>query len=156
MNTNFITFTCLPILLVLSGCGHAEEKAAPDPVLPQSPVHVASISTRNLQPHGINSHVEDLDRSNLELNYRSYVEIKPDLLDASQVTYPRVKQLSDGRYILFYQDGHIGWNIYYSQSNDGKVWSRGRELFSSYRVENNTDDRELVPDEYGILYESGG
>lgn len=141
MNTNFITFTCLPILLVLSGCGHAEEKAAPDPVLPQSPVHVASISTRNLQPHGINSHVGDLDRSNLELNYRSYVEIKPDLLGASQVTYPRVKQLSDGRYILFYQDGHIGWNIYYSQSNDGKVWSRGRELFSSYRVENNTDDR---------------
>lgn len=142
MNAKFILLTSLLNLLVVAGCGHAEEKEEPEePILPPTPVSIANISTRNQTPHEINSHVDDLERSGLELNYRSYVELNPDLLGAEQVTYPRVKRLADDRYILFYQDGHIGWNIYYSQSTDGKVWSRGRKLFSSCRVENNTDDR---------------
>ena len=130
-------------LMVLLGCDRtvSDEGGSPEPQEPLGEVVVSEISTLNTHSHELNSHASDLDRSNIEMNYRTYVEIEANILGADQVTYPRIKRLPNDHYILFYQDGHIGWNIYYSLSNDGKVWSRGKKLFSSCRVENNTDDR---------------
>ena len=49
--------------------------------------------------------------------------------------YPRVKKMSDGRYILFFQGGQIASRIYYCTSPDLKNWSESRLLFEPRAVE---------------------
>lgn len=72
--------------------------------------------------------------SALEYDAAAYVQLEPEFLGVEKATYPRVKLMSDGRYLLIYQDAQIGWNIYWTTSSDLIDWSEPELLFESYKV----------------------
>ncbi len=75
------------------------------------------------------SHEKDDGQAVLELDYRSYVRLERKDLKTSTVYYPRIKQMADGRYIMFYQEGEHGNTVLYITSDDLKVWSAPEKLF---------------------------
>ncbi len=81
------------------------------------------------------SHEKDSGYAALELDYRSYVRLDRKALKTTTVYYPRIKQMADGRYILFYQEGEHGDTVLYITSDDLQTWSEPTELFV-YEKEN--------------------
>ncbi len=75
------------------------------------------------------SHSDYYAISRLESNFREYISIKPSDLKTSLAFYPRVKQLHDGSFILFYQNGNHGPDILYCLSEDGFDYGEPKELF---------------------------
>lgn len=106
-------------------------------------VEITAIDRLNDGNAVVNDHAGDWETSRLEPNYRQYTEIGPDILRIGNATYPRIKKTAEDRYLLFYQDGQIGWNIYYSLSRDLVAWEPGRKLFESVGIEvdGQEDDR---------------
>ncbi len=76
------------------------------------------------------SHENDGNYTALELDYRSYVKLDRKTLKTTTVYYPRIKQMADGRYIMFYNEGEHGDTIFYITSDDLKAWSEPVALFS--------------------------
>jgi hypothetical protein len=72
--------------------------------------------------------------SALEYDAAAYVQLEPEFLGVEKATYPRVKLMSDGRYLLIYQDAQIGWDIYWTTSSDLTDWSEPEVLFESYKI----------------------
>ncbi|MCC2685240.1 MAG: hypothetical protein K0R75_2139, partial [Paenibacillaceae bacterium] len=70
-----------------------------------------------------------------------YIELNLKQLGITTATYPRLKKLADGSYLMLYQDGRIGWNIYYVRSTDLEHWSPPKKLFASTKILNGQDDR---------------
>ena len=58
-----------------------------------------------------------------------------DKLRIKNAIYPRIKKQAEDNYLMFYQDGQIGWNIYYSVSSDLVNWSLGFKLFNSVKID---------------------
>ncbi len=90
---------------------------------------INTIDMLNSEKPSADSHGGFSSHSSVELNFREYTEVPPDVLMTMGGMYPRVKQMSDGRYIMFYQNAQIGSNIYYTISEDTLNWSRGELLF---------------------------
>ncbi|MBE6679086.1 MAG: hypothetical protein E7598_01030 [Ruminococcaceae bacterium] len=90
---------------------------------------INTIDMLNNEKPSADSHGGFSSHSSVEMNFRQYVEVTPDILMTTGAMYPRVKQMSDGRYIMFYQNAQIGSNIYYTTSEDALKWSRGELLF---------------------------
>lgn len=68
--------------------------------------------------------------------------------------YPRIKQLKDGSYILFWMGGRFGSRVWCSRSKDGKVWSDPDMLFKPYSVtmsDGKTDTRRFVNPDAVVL-----
>ncbi|WP_069115159.1 sialidase family protein [Jiangella alba] len=79
--------------------------------------------------------------ASLEFDQRAYVELDAALLHTQKATYPRIKKLPDGRYLLLYQDAQIGWNIFWSLSDDLRSWSDPQKLFAAHKVMDGQDDQ---------------
>jgi|GEM_PF-534307 len=88
-----------------------------------------TISELNAEAPKADSHKDFSAFSSVELNFREYTEVSPTVLLTGSATYPRIKQMQNGEYILFYQNGQIGSNIYYTTSKDTLEWSKANVLF---------------------------
>lgn len=72
--------------------------------------------------------------SALQYDAAAYVQLEPGFLGVDNATYPRVKLMADGRYLLTYQDAQIGWNIYWTTSSNLQDWAEPQVLFESYPI----------------------
>jgi len=98
-----------------------------------------SISELNTDEVHPDSHSGETQQSTLELDYRrSYKIDNEEMIDKGDMWYPRVKKLSSGGYILFFQDGRWGPNVYYTRSDDGLSWDEPTLLFASHLTYNDT------------------
>lgn len=70
----------------------------------------------------------------LEYDAAAYIELEPEFLGVDAATYPRLKLMADGRYLLTYQDAQIGWDIFWTTSSDLTDWAEPQPLFKSYPV----------------------
>ena len=104
---------------------------------------IHAIDSLNAGEPVINDHADDWDQSRLEPNFRQYTEVTEAKLRVRQAHYPRIKKISDDRYILFYQDRQHGWDIYYSVSSDLKDWGLGLPLFTSHSITVNGESDTL-------------
>ncbi len=95
---------------------------------------VKHISEFNLRADKLDSHAGETHLSRLEADRRQYVKIdgKDSGCFSHRVYYPRIKRLSDGKYIMFHQDGRISGNTFYTKSDDGLTWSERTPLFTSH------------------------
>ncbi len=80
------------------------------------------------------SHGSLAQNSMLELNYREKYMVDSSGLGTSTAYYPRIKELGDGTYIMFYQNAQTGTSIYYATSKNMKTWLSQGKLFE--RVSN--------------------
>ena len=76
------------------------------------------------------SHENESGYSALELDRRSVVSLNMRDLKTTTAYYPRIKLMADGRYVMFYQSGEHGPNIYYTTSADLEKWDAPTLLFS--------------------------
>lgn len=91
----------------------------------------------NCEPDELDSHSGVTDVSTLELDYRNSYFIKnSEMIDSGTLWYSRIKRLSSGEYILFFQDGKHGPNIYYTRSQDGYNWDKPTILFAKHSTYN--------------------
>ncbi len=107
---------------------------------------IHSIGELNTSNDLLDSHAEETAGSSLELDYRrSYLLSNSNILpNGGDMWYPRVKTLSDGSYILFFQDGRWGPNVYYTRSTDGVNWDTPTILFASHLTTNNRFQRNYA------------
>ncbi len=96
-------------------------------------------------------HVDNVANSVLELDARSFKKLVSKDTGSSKTYYPRLKVLADGSYMLFYQDGRWGPNIYYMTSTDLIEWSEPTLLFGKCEIEGDmkkfaTADAVVMPD----------
>ncbi|MBQ7170850.1 MAG: exo-alpha-sialidase [Clostridia bacterium] len=128
----------LPVL-ILCGCGPVlppeETGAAETPAGETEPpapreVRIHSISELNTKSER-DSHAGETSFATVESNFREYFEIKPSDFGLETLFYPRLKLLPNGRYILFFQDGVVGPNVYYALSDDGVHFGEARSFFKS-------------------------
>ena len=99
----------------------------PTPSVPENPV-TELISIENLEQKSTNGdHAEDdIATSSLEINYREIVELSSSSNGQTRYDnawYPRIKQVKDDLYIMFWMYGQFGRHLYVAYSNDGKEWS---------------------------------
>ena len=95
-----------------------------------------TIGELNTDKATLDSHSALTGNSSLELNFREYVLVDQSVLATASATYPRIKQMANGEYILFYQNGQIGSNIYYTTSKDTLNWEKANVLFRLHSAEN--------------------
>lgn len=103
---------------------------------------VHSISELNLDIGQLDSHAGVTDLSTLEVDLRrTYLLENDTMISDGSMWYPRLKKLSTGEYILFFQDGRWGPNVYYTRSRDGLSWDEPTLLFESHPTYNDTYTR---------------
>jgi len=90
------------------------------------------ISRLNTDPVVTDDHAAETGSSSIELNFREYYEFGYSDLGVATAYYPRIKQLPDKSFIMFYNDGRTGPNIYYIKSDDTENWSRPKKLFATH------------------------
>ncbi len=101
--------------------------------------------------HGRGEHVANGINSVLELDRRAHQKMVSKHTGSAKTYYPRLKVLSDGTYMLIYQDGRWGPNIFYKTSADFETWSEPKLLFGSCAVDGDvkkfaTADAVVMPD----------
>lgn len=119
MRKTFITIFCA-FLSVALVCGQN--------------VHIHSIDELN-RNYGVDTHLKE-NRYRLEPDYRTIVDLGKDELGHPKLHYPRIKQLKDGSYILFYQSSRIGKHCYCAFSKDGLHWTKGGRVFEAHDMVN--------------------
>lgn len=114
--------------MLFNGCGK-KDNDNPNNDLPGDTVKIHTIHELNKEEEPLDSHTGEEGSSVLELDFNSYVEIPSATLGITNPVYSRIKKKKTGGYLLLYQNGQIGSNIYYSNSADLKTWSNGTLLF---------------------------
>ncbi len=89
--------------------------------------------------------------SMIELDFRSVEKMVSKDTGSSKTYYPRIKVLADGRYMLIYQDGRWGPNVYYKLSEDYVTWTEPKLLFAKTSIDGDakkfcTADAVVMPD----------
>ena len=107
----------------------ADTSADTDSGVSGEDIVIHSISDFNLDSE-VDSHNGQTQYSHLEMSNREYKFIDASFAGTKSLYYPRIKQMADGNYILFYMDGDVGPNIYYMTSSNLKKWSAPKRLFS--------------------------
>lgn len=97
-------------------------------------VHIHSIEELN-RSFGVDTHLRE-NRYKLEPDYRTIVELGEEELGHKNLHYPRIKQLRDGSFILFYQSSRIGLHCYCAYSEDGIHWTQGGRVFEGHKIVN--------------------
>lgn len=87
----------------------------------------------------------------IELDYRSVEKMVSKDTGSSKTYYPRVKVLSDNTYMLIYQNGRWGPDVYYKTSTDYVNWSEPKLLFGRQSIDGDmkkfaTADAVVMPD----------
>ncbi len=101
--------------------------------------------------HKRGEHVDSVGNSVIELDFRSVEKMVSKDTGSSKTYYPRIKVLADGTYMLIYQDGRWGPNIYYKLSEDYVTWSEPKLLFERRAIDGDmkkfaTADAVVMPD----------
>ncbi|MBQ7010528.1 MAG: exo-alpha-sialidase [Clostridia bacterium] len=120
--------------------------------VPAAPVALAeehgglhSIYELNTEKDPIDSHAGQTKTSSLEVDYRNSYKIEnAEFITEGDLWYPRIKRLSSGRYILFFQDGRWGPNVYFTHSDDGTNWEKPTVLFATHLTANNAYRRHYA------------
>lgn len=135
----------------------------------RAPVLVHVQEQMNLKSHALNSHAGAERRSSLEMVHGSYQVIPNAALvpsdsyddggklapNVDRATYPRLKKMADGRYILFYEGGMTPYEQFYSISSDLQTWSEPEYLYrtatkkvaeGTYRIRYMSTDAAVLPD----------
>ncbi|MBR5012037.1 MAG: exo-alpha-sialidase, partial [Clostridia bacterium] len=107
-------------------------------------IKLNTISDLNGEKVTSDSHEGLTASSSVELNFREYTEIPAALLSTSSAMYPRIKKMQNGEYILFYQNGQIGSNIYYTTSADTIKWAKASELFKLHAATNGLGEQDSI------------
>ena len=94
-------------------------------------VKISAIGELNTDAAIIDSHAGEFSGSSIELDYRNAVSIRATALGTNTAFYPRIKKLSDGSFILFYNTGQTGPSIMYMKSADGVEWGKAKPLAES-------------------------
>lgn len=106
-------------------------------------VQLHDIFDMNTSPARTNSHAGEEQWSRLQPMHSYTKLIGNDFLLGSlpdfdpkeyPCSYPRLKKMADGRYILFYMPQSHGASIHYTTSEDLKTWSEPELLLDSYRT----------------------
>ncbi len=135
----FVMLTLLGAAMALSAAGEegADTAASAGAASETKGGGVHPISELNLDVGELDSHAGVTDISTIEVDLRRTYEIGNDqLIDSGNLWYPRLKKLSTGEYILFFQDGRWGPNVYFTHSRDGLSWDEPTLLFQSHYTHN--------------------
>lgn len=131
------TISCI-LLIIIFAMANCQAKMTVD-----KGVRVHVVEDFNLVEECLNSHMGLESNSSLEpmfdylhvLDNDFLIGIIPDsATEQKYAVYPRVKKMSDGRYIMFYQGGRVASRILYSISEDLKNWSEPILLWKPYSV----------------------
>ena len=140
------------LFMALAACGNG----AADPGTPADNDGVKLTTVMELQPQAeFNSHVGVELSSVLQPMY-NYFSILPHEVLTAQVPqsaeeqktaiYPRIKLMSDGRYIMFYHGGRFGSRVMYVTSDDFKTWSSPVMLYEPYSIQIDDGTGNMVKD----------
>lgn len=87
------------------------------------------------------SHVsDDSSTTSVELNYREIVDLnsaKTTYTRYDNAFYPRIKQLREDLYILFFMGGQTGPHLYWTLSKDGVTWDNPEPFHNSNDADKN-------------------
>ena len=87
------------------------------------------------------SHVKDSSSAtSVELNYRELVDLnsaKTTYTRYDNAFYPRIKQLREDLYILFFMGGQTGPHLYWTLSKDGVTWDNPEPFHNSNDADKN-------------------
>ncbi|MGV8093640.1 MAG: hypothetical protein AB2L24_17410 [Mangrovibacterium sp.] len=126
----YLTTALLPVCIFCCSGSSGDDLDDPPSGGIQNPPIIMCITELNTRASVIDSH-KDEKNNLLELDFRRKVELGSELA-CDYPIYPRVKRLANGQYILFYQDGQHGPNIYYALSKDLLTWGVSKPLFTKY------------------------
>ena len=99
-----------------------------EPIVDMKTAYIHKISELNTESER-DSRGSEYASAGLASNFREYFTLEPSFLKTEVAFYPRVKQISDGTFILFYQNGNHGPDIYYCLSADGFNYETPQVLF---------------------------
>lgn len=103
---------------------------------------VSSIKELNTVSVGASHVNDDYKGASVELNYREIVDLssaKTSYTRYDNAFYPRIKQLREDLYILFFMGGQTGPHLYWTLSNDGITWDKPEPFHNS-----NDPDKNIV------------
>ena len=87
------------------------------------------------------SHVnDDIKATSVEVNYRELVDLnsaKTTYTRYDNAFYPRIKQIRDDLFILFFMGGQTGPHLYWTLSSDGINWDAPEVLHNSNNADKN-------------------
>lgn len=102
--------------------------------------HIHSIYELNRE-YDTDTHLKEV-RYRLEPDFRTRLDLGEKELGFKKLHYPRIKQLKDGSYILFYQSSRIGFHCYCAFSKDGLTWERGPRVFEGHPIVNSGGEKD--------------
>ena len=121
--------------LVISGC---EDSMDIGNGMPESGtgLSLTPIGQLNQGENKVNSHDGVTQRSSLKMNYRTHINLYPNITGGDSPNYARLKRLADGSWILITHEADaknsVGWDVHYSTSQDLKKWTYRGMLFERY------------------------
>ncbi len=118
------------------------------PVVPENPETKLLTIDKLVQKSTNGDHKDDdITTASLEINYRENVELNSALTGSNRYDnawYPRIKQVKDDLYIMFWMYGQLGRHLYVSYSNDGKEWTAPEVFWGA-------DNSKKITHTYGPL-----
>ena len=144
----------LSLLLGVAALSSAFPAVAQEGTKPNGGLH--SIGELNDTNTLTDDHAGETEQSTIETNFRnSYTMTAKDMgLLTGYLWYPRIKKLAEDDYILFFQNGRWGPNVYYAKSTDGRNWGEPVVLFKQKLVQDGKYKRAYATCD-AILLENG-
>lgn len=125
----------------------------------ETSVLIHTVMDMNKDAEVINSHSGEELQSVLQPMYDYFQIIDNGFLlqdidtsvytDQAYATYPRIKYLPDGTWVMFYHGGQIGSRVWVTRSSDFKTWSKPKMLFKPVKTTIDGEDdwiRYVNPD----------
>lgn len=98
-----------------------------EPVVPENPeTKLVAIGDLDQKSANGDHAADDISTASLEINFRETVELSSATTGQTRYDnawYPRIKQVKDDLYIMFWMYGQFGRHLYVAYSNDGKTWT---------------------------------
>lgn len=112
------------------------------------PLSIKELNTKSEE----GSHVQDdFLTASMEVSYRETIELSAATTGYTRFDhawYPRVKQLREDLYILFFMHGQVGPHLYWSLSHDGVTWDDPSVLYNANLHKFTHTDGPLVGTEH--------
>lgn len=108
----------------------------PNPAVPTNVLQITPISDLNKGQAETNSHADVISRSSLKMDFRSFIGLGKAELGVDNPRYPRIKQMANGSYIIFYHNSSstIGASCDYAISSDLKKWTARGKIFDPFAI----------------------
>ena len=109
-------------------------------------ISITEFKDLNAGAQTINSHKDEWSRSHLQMDYRSFIKLGPEI-QAQSPTYTRIRTLKDGTYILTWQtaaeSNGNGKDTFYALSKDLKTWEYMGYLWKGKSVTNGAGTADM-------------